>query len=61
MEQVKRAPTKAQAQARVREVILAMCDPDISEKFENHYYTIEPLLMQIIRELRKVHDYEHIL
>jgi hypothetical protein len=31
------------------------CDPDIQAQFGPHFYTLEPLLIQIIRELRR-HD-----
>lgn len=35
---------------------LAFCDPDVREVFEGcTYFTHEPLLAQLIKELRKLH------
>jgi hypothetical protein len=47
---------KATAQAQLRVAMLSMCDEDIREIFGRHHYTLEPLLMQLIRELRIQND-----
>ena len=44
---------KATVRDALRELMLRECDEDIQAAFGQHYYTLEPLLMQLIRELRK--------
>lgn len=44
--------TKATIQQRMHDAILAHCDADIREAFGPHRYTMEPLLIQLIREMQ---------
>jgi hypothetical protein len=44
---------KAGVKEELRHFMLQECDPDIQAQFGPHFYTLEPLLMQIIRELRR--------
>jgi len=50
--QIVAKPNKALALAEVKRAILEHCDPDIQEAFGLHNMTLEPLLCQMIRELR---------
>lgn len=43
---------KAMVQAELRRAMFAMLDPDLQQVFSRHYFTVEPLLMQLIRELQ---------
>jgi hypothetical protein len=47
-----RPRSKAAVQAQLRAAMLSSCDPDIRGIFGEHFYTMEPLLLQIIRELK---------
>ena len=47
---------KADILQGMRTAIMAQCDPDIQETFAPHHYTVEPLLIQLIREIRTLHD-----
>jgi hypothetical protein len=47
---------KEEMKTLVRYFILSHCDEDISRAFEHHTYTLEPLLCQIIRQLKKGED-----
>jgi hypothetical protein len=42
---------KGAARKKMHDYILSFCDTDIQEQFKIHSFTIEPLLMQIIRDL----------
>jgi hypothetical protein len=46
---------KAGVKEELRQFMLKECDPDIQAQFGPHFYTLEPLLIQIIRELRRQH------
>lgn len=50
-------PNKAEAFLAVRDAILSQCDLDIREAFTMHSFTVEPLLIQLIREVRKTNEY----
>lgn len=43
---------KAVIQAELRHAMFAMLDPDLQQIFSRHYFTLEPLLMQLLRELQ---------
>ena len=43
---------KATVQAELRHAMFAMLDEDLQQIFSRHYFTVEPLLMQLIRELQ---------
>jgi hypothetical protein len=43
---------KATVRANLRNFMLENCDTDIQEAFLAHGYTLEPLVMQLIRELQ---------
>ena len=43
---------KAEVLQGMRSMIIAQCDADIQEAFAPHHYTVEPLLIQLIREIR---------
>lgn len=45
---------KATIQQRMHDEILAHCDEDIREVFGPHRFTMEPLLIQLIREIRSL-------
>jgi hypothetical protein len=45
-------PNPTEALLEIRRAIVGFCDDDIREGFAPHGFTIEPLLMQVIRELR---------
>lgn len=47
-------PSKQEQRAGIREAVLAECDTDIREVFAGHWFTMEPLLMQLIREVRRL-------
>ena len=44
---------KASVRAEVRQFIFSQCDPDIQQYFALHSFTLEPLLIQLLRELRR--------
>lgn len=44
---------KASTKAELKQFMLSFCDADIREKFDPHFYTLEPLLLQLIRELQQ--------
>ena len=49
------APVNVNAKYKVKQdlqaFILTFCDNDIRNAFEKHGFTVEPLLMQLIREV----------
>jgi hypothetical protein len=45
-------PNPTEALLEIRRAIVEFCDDDIRDGFAPHGFTIEPLLMQIIRELQ---------
>jgi len=47
-----RSRNKATVQAELREFMLSQCDEDIRDLFTMHFYTLEPLLIQLIREIK---------
>jgi hypothetical protein len=43
---------KADILQDLRAKMLAECEPDIQETFAGQHFTVEPLLIQLIREVR---------
>ena len=44
----------------LRHFMLSVCDEDIQQQFAPNFYTVEPLLMQLIREIRRLRDASHL-
>ena len=42
---------KYKSKAEIHEYIMSFCDADIVEKLGVHGFTLEPLLMQLIRDI----------
>jgi hypothetical protein len=49
--QIRPKPNKAASMRDIRAYILAHCDPDIAAAFLPHGFTLEPILLQLLREL----------
>jgi hypothetical protein len=47
-------PNPTEALLEIRRAIFDFCDEDIGQAFQPHGFTVEPLLMQIIRELQEL-------
>ena len=45
-------PNKAETMRQLRGYVLAHCDPDIATTFGPHGLLLEPLLCQMLRELK---------
>ena len=45
---------KAETRAALQTFLLEHCDRDIQEVFGPHFFTLEPLLLQLIRDIRLV-------
>lgn len=50
------APSKFDVRQTIHGHIMAAVDEDIRQIFERHGYAVEPLLMQVIRELQAIKD-----
>ena len=52
-------PNKAVSKERVKKFVLLHCDMDIQQVFEPHGFMVEPLLLQLIRDIKhlKGNDY----
>lgn len=51
--QIVNKPNKHATKAALKDFMLAHCDEDIQAVFGMHSYTLEPLLCQLIRELKQ--------
>lgn len=48
---------KATVKEELRQLLLADCDEDIQAAFGPHFYTTEPLLLQLVREIRGLREH----